>query len=274
MEILPEEKIPLITRSFDIYGSKRKAVAIIEIPKELGDVEGAIAQALMKINKNVKSVLVKESGREGAFRTRELRLVAGAPDTEVLHREAGCLFRLDPKTVYFSPRESSERDRLTAAVNEGEEVLVMFSGVCPLPIRIAKKHKRIRVTAVELNPEAHNYAIENIHLNRVGDRVLALQGDVREICPKLGRLYDRIAMPLPKGAFRFLDVAVPLLKDEGFLHMYHWADENDLFSEAKGHIRGAAEAGGKVAEFVNWVRVSQYSPRTWKVRIDARISPL
>ena len=269
---IPEEKIGLVTRSFDIYGSKRKAVAVVEIPDELREFEGLIALTIMKVNKNVASVLGKESGRKGEYRTRELRLLAGDPDTEVLHRESGCVYRLDPGTVYFSPRESSERERLSSAVGEGEDVLVMFSGVGPLPISIAKRRRNVHVTAVELNPYAHNYCVENIHLNRVADRVEAIKGDVREVCPRLGKLFDRIMMPLPKGAYEFLDIAVPLLKSGGVLHFYHWAPEGDPFSEAEALIIGTAEAEGKKVRFMDRVKVSQYSPRTWKIRVDARVS--
>jgi len=247
---IPEEKIGLVTRSFDIYGSKRKAVAVVEIPDELREFEGLIARTIMKVNKNVASVLGKESGRMGEYRTRELRLLAGDPDTEVLHRESGCVYRLDPRTVYFSPRESSERERLSSAVGEGEDVLVMFSGVGPLPISIAKRRRNVHVTAVELNPYAHNYCVENIHLNRVADRVEAIKGDVREVCPSLGSL----------------------LKDGGVLHFYHWAPEGDPFSEAEELIIGTAEDEGKKVRFMDRVKVSQYSPRTWKIRVDARVS--
>ena len=230
---IPEEKIGLVTRSFDIYGSKRKAVAVVEIPDELREFDGLIARTIMKVNKNVASVLGKESGRLGEYRTRELKLLAGDSDTEVLHREAGCIYRLDPRTVYFSPRESSERKRLSSAVGEGENVLVMFSGVVALPIIIAKMRRNVHVTAVELNQYALNYCVENIHLNRVADRVKAIKGDVRDVCSNLGSLFDRIVMPLPKRAYEFLDVAVPLMKEGGVLHFYHWAPEGDLFSEAE-----------------------------------------
>jgi tRNA (guanine37-N1)-methyltransferase len=270
--LIQEDKIGLVTRSFDIIGSKQKAVAVVEVPEELREFEGAIARAVMKVNKNVASVLVKESCRTGEYRTRELRLVEGDMDTEVLHREAGCVYRLDPRTVYFSPRESSERERLSSAVRDGEDVLVMFSGVGPIPISIAKRRRNVHITAVELNPYAHNYCVENIHLNRVADGIEVIWGDVREVGPGLERLYDRIMMPMPRGAHRFLDVAVPLLKDGGVLHLYHWAPDKDLFSEAEQLIAKAVEAEGKNAEFVGRVKVSQYSPRTWKIRVDTRIS--
>ena len=272
--LLPPDKVILVAKSFDIYGSKQKAVAVVEIPDELRDDEQEIGKALMRVNKNVSSVLAKESARTGDYRIRELRLIAGDPDTEVLHRESGSVFRLDPRTVYFSPRESRERDRLAEVVGDGEEVLVMFSGVGPIPIRIAKKCPTVSVTAVELNPAAHNYCIENIHLNRVSDRVQAFEGDVRAVCPGLGKTYDRVMMPLPRGAYKFLDVAIPLLNDGGVVHLYHWSPQGDAFSEGEKLIAEAAVDYGRSAEFVGRTRVSQYSPGTWKVRADAKLSTI
>lgn len=262
------EKVP---RSFDIIGSKKKAVAIMEFPEELGEYESIIATAVMDLHKNVASVLAKESERTGEYRTRELRLIEGDTDTEVMHKESGYLFRLDPRTVYFSPRESTERERIAASVKDGERVLVMFSGIGPIPIYIAKRHKHAIVTAVELNPQAHNYCVENIHLNGVGDRVEAILGNVRVVFRNQSKIYDRVIMPLPKGAHRYLDIAIPLIEDGGVLQFYHWAPEDDLFSEADDLVFGAAADAVRDIDIINRVKISQYSPRYWKVRLDARI---
>jgi len=81
-------------------------------------------------------------------------------------------------------------------------------------------------------------------------------------------------MPLPRGAYKFLDVAVPLLKDGGVVHLYHWAPQEDAFSEAEKLISEAASDYGRSAEFLGHIRVSQYSPGTWKVRVDARLSKI
>jgi tRNA (guanine37-N1)-methyltransferase len=156
-------------------------------------------------------------------------------------------------------------------VNSGDEILVMFSGVGPLPIRIVKGRQTVKATAVELNPAAHNYCVENIHLNRVSNRVQAFEGDVREVCPGLGKTYDRVMMPLPRGAYKFLDVAVPLLKDGGVIHLYHWSSKKDAFSEAEKLVAEAAADYKRSAEFLDRIRVSQYSPGTWKVRVDAKL---
>ena len=267
--VIPGDLLDLVPRSFDVIGSKQKAVAVVEVPEELREYEEAIARALMRVQKSVASVLSKESERAGEYRTREMRLIAGDPDTEVIHRESGCAFRLDPRIVYFSPRESQERGRIASATSDGEEVLVMFSGVGPLPIRIARHRPNVRATAIELNPYAHNYCVENIHLNRVGGRVEAILGDVREAASSLGRRYDRVLMPLPKGAYMFLDVAVPLLREGGVLHFYHWAPSEDLYGEAEELVKAAFREEGREATVTDRVRVSQYSPRYWKVRVDA-----
>ena len=95
--VVPDSLLDFVPRSFDVIGSKQKAVVIIEVPEEIRDYEEAIAHAVMRVQKSVISVLSKESGRAGEFRTREMRLIAGDPDTEILHRESGCAFRLDPK---------------------------------------------------------------------------------------------------------------------------------------------------------------------------------
>lgn len=272
--VLPDDKLGLLPRSFDIIGSKKKAVAIIEIPDALKGYEQLIASAIMNVHRNVSSILAKESERLGELRIRDLRLVAGDADTEVVHKESGCFFKLDPRKVYFSTRESVERERIAAKVGEGESILVMFSGVGPFAICMAKRHRTVRVTAVEINPCAHNYCVENIHLNKVADQVHAIMGDVREVCPKLGATFDRILMPLPKGAHKFLDVVIPLLRDEGVLHFYHWAPEPDLFSRAEELIAKATGNHRRMAEILERRRVSQYSPRVWKIRIDARLSAL
>jgi tRNA (guanine37-N1)-methyltransferase len=267
-ETVPEDLLTRVPSSFDILGSRSGAVAVIEVPDELASYEREIAAAVQAVHKNIKSVLCKDSGREGEYRLRSLRLIAGDPDTEVIHKESGCSFKLDPQITYFSTRESTERERLAETVRPGEDVLVMFSGVSPIAVCIAKRHPDVTITAIEINPGAHGYAVENVKLNKVADRVTPILGDVRDVCLSLNKVFDRVLMPLPKGAHIFLDVAVSMVKPGGVLHFYHWAPEDDLYSEAQRLVVKAATEAGRRAEFVGGVKVSLYSPRVYKVRID------
>jgi len=268
---VPEDLLSSTPSSFDILGSRDGAVAVIEIPEELESYEKEIAEAIQAVHGNVRSVLSKDSGREGEYRLRSLRLIAGDPDTEVIHKESGCRFKLDPRVTYFSTRESTERERIVEMVQPCEDVLVMFSGVSPIAICVAKRHTDVTVTAVEINLEAHRYAVENVRLNKVAERVKPILGDVREVCPSLNKVFDRVLMPLPKGAHMFLDVAIPMVKLGGVLQFYHWAPEDDLFGKAQRLVIEAAEEAGRRAEFIGGEKVSLYSPRVYKVRVDMTI---
>ncbi len=270
--ILTPDLIELVPRSFDVIGSKGRAVAVIEIPSELEQHGQALSNALMRVQRNVKSVLSKGTERMGDYRVRDMVLLAGDQNTEVIHRESGCVFKVDPVRAYFSPRESTEREKIASQVLPGERVLVMFSGIGPLAICIARRQPLASCVAVELNPEAHRYCLENIRLNKVGDRVTAFIGDVREICPTIGERFDRVLMPLPKGAYEYLNVAIPMVKSGGMLQFYHWAPRDDPFSDGERLLGLAVDKLGRRVEVIDRVKISQYSPSAWKIRLDARIN--
>lgn len=268
---IPEGLLYAIPRAFDIIGSKDRALAIIELPKALADYEKTLGETLMDLHKNIRTVLAKSSERHEAYRIRDLRIIAGQPQTEILHKEAGCSFRLDPTKVYFSPRESTERMRIAQMVRPDESVLVMFGGICPYSITIARKQPSVRVMSIEINPEAHAYCVQNIFLNKVHNQVKAVAGDVRQVCSSIQGEFHRVVMPLPKSAADYLDVGIPCLMKDGVLHFYHWANEADPFSEAEELVIAAAEQHKRTAEIIGRSKVLPYGPRTWKVRVDARI---
>lgn len=259
-----------VPSSFEIIGSKEKAVAIIEVRD--GNANDAANEILLR-HKNVKSVLQKLSNREGEYRTRQYKLLAGDKDTEVLHKESGYTVKLDPQKVYFSPREGTERQRIAGQVKPGETVLVMFGGVAPFPISIAKIQPEVnKIYSIELNPIAHKYAVENIRINKLSHKIFPICGDVREVCKELRMKFDRIVMPLPKGAYEFLDVAISYLKSNGIMHFYYWSLESDLFSEAERVIKRNTEKFGKKIKILNRKKVLPYGPRKWKVVLDVMVS--
>ena len=269
---LSEEELELVPRSFEIIGSKEKAVAIVEIPKELEEKRELIANAIMKLNKNVKSVLRKVSGRKGELRLREYELIAGDKNTEVLHKEYGCLFKLDPQKVYFSPREASERQRIAKKVKAGENVLVMFSGILPFGIVIAKTQPKVKkVIGIEINPIAHEYAKENVRINKVSHLVIPILGDVREKCKELKEKFDRIVMPLPFGSENFLDIALKCIKDGGIIHFYSIGEEKNLFGNAEKVIEENVKEAGKKFVILEKKKLFPYKPRAHKICIDFKI---
>jgi tRNA (guanine37-N1)-methyltransferase len=266
-----------MSKGFDVVGSKEKAVAIIE---SRGDDAGSpvsaieFAEELMSRYPSVKSVLLKLSERKGEFRNREYELLAGDPDTEVVHKEYGYEIRVDPQKAYFSVREGTERQRIAQQVLEGEIVMVMFAGVGPYAIAIAKRQQKVgKVVAVEINPDAVEYMRQNARINKLSHKVVPILGDVREACKPWFGMCDRVVMPLPLGAGSFLDIAVMCLKKDGIVHLYGWGNEADgnVFLAAEAELRDAMKEIGRRYEIVGRRKVLPYAPGRFKVCLEFKL---
>ncbi len=178
---LTEDEISLVKKSFDIIGD----IAIIEIPEELENKDKIIGEAICATNKNVKTVLKKDGIHCGPYRTQKLKFVWGEDKRETVYRENSIGLKLNPEEVYFSPRLSTERQRLLQDLPP-KRILVMFSGVGPYSLvayNYQPNHKR--VVSVELNPVAHKYALENLRLNRSIARRTLLYKRVMSLIKKL-----------------------------------------------------------------------------------------
>ncbi len=248
----------------DIIGSREKAVAIIE--------KGGKKEALelMKRYANVKSVLKKQGGREGVYRVYRLRLLAGDRNTEVVHREYGMLFKVDPRKAYFSPREAEERQRIAQMAKDGERILVMFSGVAPYAIAVARQ-KNCEIVCVEINRKAVEYANESLKLNRLAGSVENACADIRKVYGKIGK-FDRILMPLPETAYKFLPEAFALAKKGAAIHLYGVSDEKNLFKDVEEKAEKAAAKLKAEYKIAGRQKVLPFGVRMWKVRIDMKVT--
>jgi len=269
-------EVEYVPSSFDIIGSREGAIAVLEFPEGAPDhVKRAVAEAIMKLHRNVRIVLAKASERKGPYRVRDYEVLAGGGSTEVVHVEHGVRLKLDPTKVYFSPREATERVRVASQVKPGETVMVMFAGVGPYALMIAKKQPLVeKVIAIELNPEAYRYMVENVRLNKLESKVVPVLGDVKTEAKRWYGICDRVVMPLPKGAHKFLGRAFLCLKPEGgVIHFYHWAPERDLFGEAYRLLEREAALREMSVRILDARVVSEYAPRVYKVCIDALVEP-
>ena len=260
-DVLSAEELAMMPRSFDIIGD----IAVLEIPEELMSKGKSIGESLLSTFKNIKVVARKKTSVGTEYRTREVEVLAGEPRTETTHKEYGCLYRLDVSNAYFSPRLGTERMRVASQVKEDERVLVMFAGVGPYAILIAKKRKPSEVVAIELNPSAVEYMKENVKLNKA--KVVPVLGDVKTETPKLGR-FDRIIMPLPKDAGDFLDVALPTLNKGGVIHYYTFTGTT---KEAADEVRKICSGLGRKADVLASVECGTYSPCLSRMCVDFRL---
>lgn len=264
---LSESELSFIRGSFDIIGT----IVLIEIPDELVKKEKLIAQAVLAQNSAVKTVLKKVGAHGGRYRTQKTKFLAGVKTKETIHKENGVLLKLNVEKCYFSPRLSTERMRVAQLIQPNESVLVMFSGVAPYPLLIAKHSAAKFIVGIEKNPVAHKYAVENLTLNKLSDsKIKLLCGDARTQGSKLKQKFDRIIMPLPKTAETFLDVAFKVIKKGGIIHLYQFC-EQDKFDDLKEKIEKICKSENTRCKILGVFKAGQNAPRQYRVRVDIKI---
>ena len=241
---------------------------IVVISELEGISEEEAVEGVLEHNPSLDSILLKEENLSGEFRVGGYRKLYG-DETETVHREHGVKLKVDPTKMFFSEREGTERKRIFESVEADEKVLVMFAGVGPFPVTIAK-HSEASVTGVEKNPEAVAFAKENIRMNNVEDRVEMIQGDVREICPDLGK-FDHVLMPSPTNALDFIGEGLSCVKDNGRLVVYSVSDREDLYGSVIEKVEDEASSLGLGVEVIERRLTADFSPSKRKVAVEFRI---
>lgn len=264
---LTKKELKYLKKSHDVTGN----IAIIEIPEELKKKQLIIAKAILESNKNIYTVLKKADIHKGDFRTQKLSFLVGKRTKETIHKENNVQIKLNVEDVYFSPRLSNERKRIFQQVKHGEDVLVMFSGVAPFCLVIAKNAKPKIVYGVEINPKAHKYALGNVKLNKLTNKIRLYKGDVKRVLPKLTKKFDRIAMPLPKTGEDFLEVALKVSKKGTIIHFYDFSQEKDFPKQSTEKIDNACKKSKKKFRILNSVKCGAYAPYVYRVCIDFQI---
>ncbi|WP_323677747.1 class I SAM-dependent methyltransferase family protein [Halorubellus sp. PRR65] len=254
---------------------------------ELGD-------ALLELHGNADTVCVR-SGVSGVHRTPDLRIVAGTGDTETVHVEHGTRYALDCATVMFSPGNQAERARMGEVVAEGERVLDMFAGIGYFALPMARAGAD--VTAVELNPEAYRYLVENAQLNEVTENLRPILGDCRDVDATADRVVmgyygvsedasdgrgedddvesgeDADASETPRAleAFDYLDAALDALEPGGVVHVHAAVHDSEVPDAVAGRVRDAIRDRGREPTVDAVRRVKSHSAGVAHVVLDVTV---
>lgn len=271
VEVLGEEKARKMWKRIEIIGD----IAIIRrsFDASIDDLK-PLAEKLLELLPHVKSVWCGVSEVKGEFRVRDYVHLAGEPRSETIYREHGCLFKLDIRKVYVSPRLNYEHKRIALKVKPGEVVVNMFAGVGLFSIIIAKYAKPRKVYSIDINPDAYRYMVESIKLNKVEDIVEPLLGDAAMVIrEKLVGVADRVLMPLPGLSYEYLEYAILALRPgyPRYIHVYEFTRAGKGEDpEEKVKRRFADKLGKLVSRFgIEYSRiVRMVGPRRYQVVLD------
>ncbi|MFP4654478.1 MAG: class I SAM-dependent methyltransferase [Methanohalobium sp.] len=230
-----------------------------------------IADTILKVHPNIKTVLGTIAPVGGEYRVRNVKVIAGENRTETIHKEHGCKYAVDIAEAYFTPRLSTERERVLSQISSGDAVVDMFAGVGPYSILVAKKTEAKEVIAIDKNPSAIRFLRRNIELNSVNN-VVTVEGDADIEALKFAGTADHVIMNLPHSAEDFLGTAVRTTKLGGIIHYYDINPENDLFDTSLELIENTAKSYGREIEVVNKRVVRSYAPHEFNICIDVKVN--
>ena len=267
-DVLSEKESEELFSAFDQVGD----IIIIRIPDALLSKKEIIGKKLLEQVKTAKSVFYQASSVEGDFRTRDLEILAGENKTETEYKEFGCRFIVDVEKAFFSPRLSTERDRIADLVQEGETVINMFGGVGMFSI-IAAKRKKCTVYNIDINPIAAKLCEKNIELNKLAGKVISIHGDATKIIEeKLQDKGDRVLMLLPERSDEFLDSAILTAKNDGIIHYYSHIHADDKSKASKLSEKHYSEITPVKSNILDSKIVRAVGPRYYQTVIDVRIT--
>ena len=268
---LPERLLPLLPSGFQRIGH----IIILSLRPELAEHAELIGSVVLKRLPYARTVCRKIGPMVSPIKKPQVEVIAGEPETETVHKEGGCLFKLDVAKLMFSKGNVRERARMAKVVRSGELVFDLFAGIGYFTIPMAKTGRPALIYAVDINPLAIHYLVENVRLNGVRGLVVPVLGDCRNVVEKMPGLADRVLMGFIPGTRAFLPTALRALKPEGGIVHYHdiYHKRELWWKPLKALESAASEAGLELVRVLYKSIVKSYAPRIYHIVVDAFFGP-
>ncbi|MBU4534702.1 MAG: class I SAM-dependent methyltransferase family protein [Euryarchaeota archaeon] len=212
------------------------------------------------------NTVVKVGNINGKTRKPDVKLLHGN-QTETIHKENKCFFKLDVSRVMWSKGNTVERMRIARLVEEGEIVVDMFAGIGYFSVPVAVHSNLKKLYSIEINPEAFYYLNENIILNKIESKVETFLGDSMDMAPYLSA--DRVLMGYIGNTQDYLKPAMDCVKGGGVIHYHETVPEKIMSKRPIERIEKAA--GERNVGIIRQRIIKKYSPGVVHVVVDAKI---
>jgi tRNA wybutosine-synthesizing protein 2 len=259
--VIPDSEKKLLPRGWQILGD----IIIVTLDEKLMDRKAEIGKSLLSYYPGCKTILL-DRGISGQMRQPDREIIAGKDTTEIVHKENGCLFKLDAMKIMFSQGNLTEKKRMSK-LGKDETVVDMFAGIGYFSIPMAVHAKPKKIISIEINPVSFGYLKENIALNRVGDIIESIAGDCAKVTPR--KIANRVIMGYLDGQ-DYLETGINALLPGGILH-YHEAVPEAIESRPVDRIIEVCRKIGRNVEITGRRRIKKYAPGVWHVVVDANV---
>jgi tRNA (guanine37-N1)-methyltransferase len=203
-----------------------------------------IAKRFFLANKSVKTALEKTGKIHGRLRVPETKFILGEDKRETMYAENHCRFKLNVDKTYFSPRLAHQRQLVTEGIArkvnaKKNKILVMFAGVAPFPIVLARNikdmGKKALIVSSEINRVANKYAEENVKLNKLENYVQVISGNSKDLVKKIQKTlkFDFIIMARPNLKDTFLKSALKMSKRGTKIYYHGFGTKEKVLGEVK-----------------------------------------
>ena len=260
---IPSHLRSLLPRKWEKVGD----VLIMKFPPQLGPFKEKVADGYARVL-GARTVCDDVGGISGVFREPHLMVVLGR-GTETIHAENGVKYMLDVARLMFSSGNIDERIRMGRIDCRGETVVDMFAGIGYFTLPMAVHSRPRKIVAIEINPVAYGYLVENVRLNGVEEIVEPVLGDCAVAAPE--GIADRAVMGYVGTTDQYLDAGIAALRKGGVLH-YHQTVPERLYPKAlEEDLAEAAKRAGRTIKIERCARVKKYSPGMLHAVLDARV---
>jgi len=263
---LSKEELLLLPSSYQGIGN----IVILNLKKELWKYDKLIGNIALEKILSTKSVFRRKGFIKTEFRTPQIKFLSGVNNTVTTHKEHDIIYKIDVKQIMFSKGNLSERKRIIKQVKKGEIIIDMFSGIGYFSLGIAKFSEAKKIYAIEINPKSYEYLLENIRLNKVGNKIVPILGDSAVEAVKLGKIADRVIMGLLPSCKEYLKHAFKVVKSNGIIH-YHGIAKNNEEKKLFEDVKEVFEKEGRKVKLIKKTKVKSYAPKVYHWVLDCRI---
>ncbi|MGQ4891392.1 MAG: class I SAM-dependent methyltransferase [Candidatus Njordarchaeia archaeon] len=266
-QAIPDKCLNALPSRFPIIGD----ATIIYLNECLEPYKEAIGKAILEVLPRVKSVWVRKGETRGVFREPTLECISGSCDPIIFHRELNTIFMIDISRLTFSPGNRGEREKLTRIIKPNEIVIDMFACCGNLSLPIAVNCKPRMIFGIEINPYAYGFLIDNIRINNVSERYVAILGDNK--ISTLEKVADHVLMGFFNIDDNQLEAGLKAIKEDGGIIHYHFIAYKKAVKKKVDEILEKVQGLGFFCDLLCVDKVKSYAPNVLHYVARIEITP-